>query len=120
MLAQAIAPNLRLEDWRRFGIIFLAFAALILLAVMPDIALAAGGFDGKFGPDATLVTNTNDSSKGWWQLIASVGLWVSIVGFLFSICFLRAQGWWIPVVVFLACLFGEKTIVAVKSMAGFA
>lgn len=121
MLAQAIAPNLRMEDWRQFGIVFLTFCLLILTAVMPDLAHAAGaGFDGKFGPDATLVTNTDGSARDWWRYIAGIGLWVAIAGFAFSICFMKAQGWWIPVAIFLLCLFGEKTVNGVKSLAGFA
>ena len=122
MLAQAIAPNLRMEDWRRFVLIFLTFCLLIVSLALPDLAHAAGGatFDGKFGPTAALVTNSDGSARDWWRFIASIGLWVAIAGFAFSICFMKAQGWWIPVAIFLLCLFGEKTVVGIKSMAGFA
>lgn len=123
MFAHAIAPNLRMEDWRRAGVTILAFALLLFLLAMPDMAHAAtaggAGFDGKFGPDATTVTNVDDSAKGWWRFGAQVALWLAIVGFAISICFFKAQGWWIPVGIFLLCLFGEKTVNAVKSMAGF-
>lgn len=119
MLAQAIAPNLRMEDWRQFGLVFLTFCLLILSAAMPDLAHAEGTFDGKFGPDATLVTNSDGSARDWWRFIAGIGLWVAIAGFAFSICFMKAQGWWIPVAIFLLCLFGEKTVNGVKAMAGF-
>lgn len=117
-------PNktIRLEELRRFMVFMLMLIAVSALFLLPSMAHAADGaqWNGQFGPDATITNNTNASLKGWWQTAASWSLWISIGCLLFSIFFLGGKWWWIPVCVFLICLFGEKTITQVGAWAGFA
>lgn len=99
---------------------FLKVAALLALAAIlltaPGFSYAAP-FNGTFGPDSGLVTNTSNSLKGWWKALATWGLWLSIAGFLFSILFAGGRWWWIPVAVFLICLFGEPAVTKVAEWA---
>lgn len=115
--------NTQSADFRRFAQVAFFLLLSALFTLVPGVSEAAtsggngGGFNGQFGPDTTLVTNTSDSLKGWWKAIATWGLWLSIAGFLFSIIFAGGRWWWIPVAVMLICLFGEPAITKVAEWA---
>lgn len=121
--------HLRPEDLRRFMVSLLVLLAIGALLLVPDLAHAAdagggasgaGGWNGQFGPDSNLTKNTNSSLQGWWRAIAGWGLYLSLAALLFSIFFAGGKLWYVPVIVFLICLFGEKTIGQVATWAGFA
>lgn len=105
-------------DWLRLGSFFSLFVVALVTMMIPDAAMAGGGFNGQFGPNATLVTNTDTSLLAWWKAIAGWLLWLAVLGFLFSIIFAGGKWWWIPVAVFLVALFGEPAVSQVKSWAG--
>lgn len=117
MTVQGFTSSLRQEEMRRFMIGLLILAALCAIFLMPSNAHAA--FNGSFGPNADLTKNTTDSLKGWWKTVAGWGLWLSIGGLLFSIIFAGGKWWWIPVCVFLVCLFGEPAITQIAQWSGF-
>ncbi|WP_213664237.1 hypothetical protein [Stutzerimonas stutzeri] len=107
--------NTQSAEFRRFMHVALILA-LVAFAMMAS-PLAHADFNGNFGPESTLVTNTNNSLKGWWKAIAGWGLWLSIAGFLVSVLFLGGRWWYIPIIVMLICLFGEPAITKVASWA---
>jgi len=114
-----------MEEMRRFMASMLLLLAVATLCLLPEVSHAAetassAAWNGQFGPDATLTKNTNASLQGWFKTVAGWGLWISIGCLLFSIFFMGGKWWWIPVCVFLLCLFGEKTISQVAAWAGFA
>lgn len=112
--------NIRQEEMRRFIVAMLLLLAVAALLLFPELAHADGeAWNGQFGPDANLTKNTNTSLQGWWKAAAGWGLWMSIGCLLFSIFFMGGKWWWIPVTVFLVCLFGEKAITQVATWAGF-
>lgn len=117
MTVYGFSSNTRHDDLKRFLIClcWLCLAATFLVA--PQAAQAA--FDGNFSPDQTMSKNVNISLKGYWQMIAGWGLWVSIAGLLFSIIFAGGKWWWIPVCVFIMSLFGEKAVNQIAVWAGF-
>jgi len=81
--------NTQSADFRRFMHVALILA-LVVFAMMAS-PLAHANFNGNFGPESSLVTNTNNSLKGWWKAIAGWGLWLSIAGFLVSVLFLGGR-----------------------------
>lgn len=117
MNVHGLTANLRQDDLRRFMICLCWLALVATFLLLPQLAHAA--FDGNFSPDTAMTKNTNTSLKGWWQAIAGWGLWLSILGLLFSILFAGGKWWWIPVCVFLMSLFGEKVVNQVATWAGF-
>lgn len=121
MTVTGITHNVRMEEMRRFMASLFLLLAVAALFLIPEMAHAADGtaWNGQFGPDASLTKNTNSSLQGWWKSAAGWGLWLSIGCLLFSIFFLGGKWWWIPVCVFLICLFGEKAITQVATWAGF-
>jgi hypothetical protein len=113
--------NTQSNEFRRFMHLFVLMSLVALLMLLPSLSYAnsgGGGFTGHFGPDQSLVTNTANSLKGWWKAFATWGLWLSIIAFAASVLFLKGQWWWIPVVIMLICLFGEKSVMQVASWAG--
>lgn len=108
--------QVRADEWRQFAFVGFMFVLGAVMTCMPESVMAAG-FDGSFGPDKGLVTNTDSSLLAWWKAIAGWGLWVAIAFFLVSILFAGGKMWWIPVAIFLVCLFGEMTVSGVKKMA---
>lgn len=121
MTVNGCIPHIRMEELRRFMVSMLLLLAVAALCLIPEVSHAAdSAWNGQFGPDATLTKNTNASLQGWWKTAAGWGLWISIGCLLFSIFFMGGKWWWIPVCVFLVCLFGEKTISQVATWAGFA
>lgn len=121
MTVNGFIPHIRMEEMRRFMVSMLLLLTVAALCLIPEVSHAAdSAWNGQFGPDATLTKNTNASLQGWWKTAAGWGLWISIGCLLFSIFFMGGKWWWIPVCVFLVCLFGEKTISQVATWAGFA
>jgi hypothetical protein len=116
MTVEGFTVNLRQEEMRRFMISMFLLSMVITFLIFPDMALA---WDGKFGPTSELKTATTDSLKDWWKTVAFWGLYLSLGLLLFSIFFAGGKMWYVPVCIFLLCLFGEKTVTQVATWADF-
>lgn len=93
--------------------------AVFLVCLFTSGMASAETFNGQFGPAKDLATNTTASFQAWWKLIAGYGLWLSLIAFAVSIIFFAGRWWWIPVAVFLLCMFGEITVNQVASWSNF-
>lgn len=111
MLHKHLSINTQTREFKSFmKVLFLMLFAI----AAPQLAMA-GTFNGNFGPDVDTVTNTNTSLQGWWRAIASWGLWLSLAAFFISVIFMGGRWWYIPIIVILICLFGEKAITQVAT-----
>ncbi|MDF9778805.1 hypothetical protein [Pseudomonas baetica] len=117
MTVEGFNTNLRQDEMRRFMVSLFLLIMVATFLFFPEMAHAE--WSGKFGPTSDLKTNTTDSLKEWWKTVAGWGLYLSLAGLLFSIFFAGGKWWWVPVCVFLLCLFGEKTVTQVASWAEF-
>lgn len=117
MTAEGFTVNLRQEEMKRFMISLFLLIMVISFLIFPEMAHAE--WNGKFGPTSELKTATTDSLKDWWKTVAFWGLYLSLALLLFSIFFAGGKMWYVPVCIFLLCLFGEKTVTQVAAWAEF-
>src|SRR5690554_2691902 len=109
-------PRYGTREHQRLGLMLIALLAVAVLMLMPDFAMAA--FDGSFKPNAETQTNVDSSFRAWWRFLAVPGMWFAFGALLFTVMFMGARGWYIPLAVAGIFMFGEMVIDGVKSLMG--
>lgn len=109
-------PQVRQEELRKFFAYSIMFLSVMFLLLAPEFAHAQ--FDGSFGPNQDMVRNADASLKDWWKAVAAWGMWIAVAAFLFSILFAGGKWWYIPIIFFVVCLFGEPAITQIRTWSG--
>ncbi len=109
-------PQIRQDELRKFFAYAIMLLSAMYLLLAPELAHAQ--FNGQFGPGKEMVRNTDASLMEWWKAIASWGMWIAVAAFLFSILFAGGKWWYIPVIFFIVCLFGEPAITQIRTWSG--
>lgn len=109
-----LIPRQGTQEHRNLLQLVFALFAVAVAVIIPDLAIAAG-FDGKFEPNSTTVSNTGNSFAAWWRAAVIPGMWVSAFFFLFSIFVMQGKLWGVPVGAALLFMFGEMLVNGVKT-----
>lgn len=107
----SFALNVSDVQLKRFAVWMMAFTAVLLCMMIPELAMAQDGDGSLFGDGADEIRTQSDTSlRAWWEVASTYMLWIGLAILAATVIFFKGQGWYVALIVWAVAAWGDKAV----------